>query len=63
MTAGGNLILTLIQKLFATGRGEKIKRVSEDAEYRMKIMREFGLKLIKSAVFIWIKDSFRSTYE
>ena len=44
MTAGGNLILTLIQKLFATGRGEKIKRVSEDAEYRMKIMREFGLK-------------------
>ena len=44
MTAGGNLILTLIQKLFAAGRGEEVKRVSEDAEYRMKIMREFGLK-------------------
>lgn len=41
---GENLILTLIQKLFAAGRGEEVQRVSEDAEYRMKIMKEFGLK-------------------
>lgn len=43
---GENLILTLIQKLFATGRGAEVQRVSEDAEYRMKIMKEFGLRQI-----------------
>ena len=41
---GENLILTLIQKMFAEGRVEDIQRVSEDEEYRMKVMEEFGLK-------------------
>ena len=41
---GENLILTLIQKLFAAGRGAEVQRVSEDTEYRMKIMKEFDLK-------------------
>ena len=41
---GENLILTLVQKMYATGRGEEVQKVSEDAEYRMKIMREFDLK-------------------
>ena len=41
---GENLILTLIQKMLAEGRGAEIQRVSEDEEYRMKVMEEFGLK-------------------
>ena len=41
---GENLILTLIQKMFAEGRVAEIQRVSEDEEYRMKVMEEFGLK-------------------
>ena len=41
---GEDLILTLIQKMFAEGRVAEIQRVSEDEEYRMKVMEEFGLK-------------------
>ena len=41
---GENLILTLIQKMFAEGRVAEIQRVSEDEEYRMKVMEEYGLK-------------------
>ena len=44
ITKGENLILTLIQKMFAEGRVAEIQRVSEDEEYRMKVMEEFGLK-------------------
>ena len=40
---GEDAIVTLMQKLFATGRGAELERASKDSEYRKKLMKEFGL--------------------
>ena len=40
---GEDAIVTLMQKLFASGRGGELERVSKDSEYRKKLMKEFGL--------------------
>ena len=41
---GETLILTLIQKLFAEGRSEEIKKIAEDEVYRNRLLKEYGLK-------------------
>ena len=38
---GENLLAQLIQKLFALGRVEDVKRVAEDKEYRQMLLKEF----------------------
>ena len=40
---GEDVIVTLMQKLFAAGRGAELERASKDSEYRKKLMKEFGL--------------------
>ena len=40
---GENLILTLMQKLFAAGRVEDAQKASNDAAYCAKLLAEFGL--------------------
>ena len=40
---GEDAIVTLMQKLFALGRGAELERASKDSEYRKKLMKEFGL--------------------
>ena len=40
---GEDVIVTLMQKLFAAGRGGELERASKDSEYRKKLMKEFGL--------------------
>ena len=40
---GEDAIVTLMQKLFAAGRGAELERASKDSEYRKKLMKEFGL--------------------
>lgn len=40
---GENLILTLMQKLFAAGRVEDARKASNDAAYCAKLLAEFGL--------------------
>ena len=39
---GENLLAQLIQKLFALGRIEDVKRVAEDKEYRQMLLKEFS---------------------
>ena len=39
---GENLLAQLIQKLFALGRVEDVKRVAEDKEYRQMLLKEFS---------------------
>lgn len=41
---GENKILTLMQKLFAAGRIEDAQKVSFDEEYRVKLLKEFGIE-------------------
>ena len=40
---GEDAIVTLMQKLFALGRGAELERASKDSEYRKKLIKEFGL--------------------
>ena len=40
---GENLILTLMQKLFAAGRVEDAQKASNDHAYCTKLLTEFGL--------------------
>lgn len=37
---GEELLAQLIQKLFALGRAEDVRRVAEDQEYRSTLMKE-----------------------
>ena len=39
---GENLLAQLIQKLFALGRVEDVKRMAEDKEYRQMLLKEFS---------------------
>lgn len=40
---GEDMLAQLIQKLFALGRAEDVKRVAEDKEYRRALMKELGI--------------------
>ncbi len=44
MQQGEELFAKLIQKLFALGRTEDVKRVAEDKEYRRILMEEFSIQ-------------------
>ena len=44
MQQGEDLFAKLIQKLFALGRTEDVKRVAEDKEYRRILMEEFSIQ-------------------
>ena len=40
---GENLVITLMQKLLSAGRYDDAKRVTEDPDYKKKLMKEFAL--------------------
>lgn len=40
---GENLVMTLMQKLLSAGRYDDAKRVTEDPDYKKKLMKEFAL--------------------
>lgn len=40
---GENIIITLMQKLFAAGRSSDAEKASNDAAYRLQLLKEFGL--------------------
>ncbi len=40
---GENMIVTLMQKLFAAGRSSDAEKASNDANYRLQLLKEFGL--------------------
>lgn len=44
MLQGEELFAKLVQKLFALGRTEDVKRVAEDKEYRRILMEEFSIQ-------------------
>jgi len=44
---GANDIWSLVQKLFAKGRGADAERASKDEEFRAKLMKEFGMAVVK----------------
>lgn len=41
--AGENNFATLINKLFAAGRGDEVQRAANDKEYRAKLFKEFQI--------------------
>ncbi len=47
---GENVILTLMQKLFAAGRIEDAEKASNDKSYCAKLLAEFGLKKLEEQV-------------
>ena len=42
-TEGENLVMALMQKLLSAGRYDDAKRVTEDPDYKKKLMKEFAL--------------------
>ncbi len=44
---GANDIWSLVQKLFAEGRRADAERASKDEEFRAKLMKEFGMAVVK----------------